>query len=207
MLNIDGIELWVGFIGRFNAYNLLTVYAVARELGVEKGDALRVISGLVPVNGRFETVRSDRGVVAIVDYAHTPDALQNVLDTIGEIRTPEQKLITVVGCGGNRDRAKRPVMARIAAAASDFVILTSDNPRTEDPVAILSEMKAGLERGQKAVSIVDRREAIDTAARMASPGDIILVAGKGHETYQVVGTERLHFDDKEELRRAFLEVK
>ncbi len=203
LLAIDGVEVWVHFIGRFNAYNLLTVYACARMLGVGKEDALRVLSTLTPVSGRFETVRSKGGVTAIVDYAHTPDALQNVLDTIAELRTPGQKLFTVVGCGGDRDAAKRPVMARIAASCSDFTILTSDNPRTEDPAAILAQMKAGLEPGQKAVSIIDRREAINAAAAMARPGDIILLAGKGHEDYQIVGTEKHHFDDREEIRKAF----
>ena len=203
LLAIDGVEVWVHFIGRFNAYNLLTVYACARMLGVEKEDALRVLSTLTPVSGRFETVRSKGGITAIVDYAHTPDALQNVLDTIAELRTPGQRLFAVVGCGGDRDAAKRPVMARIAAAGSDFAILTSDNPRTEEPAAILAQMKAGLEPGQKAVSIIDRREAISTAAAMARPGDIILIAGKGHEDYQIVGTEKHHFDDKEEIQKAF----
>ncbi len=204
LLMIDGVEVWVHFIGRFNAYNLLTVYACARMLGIEKEDALRVLSVLTPVSGRFETVRSKGGITAIVDYAHTPDALQNVLDTIAELRTPGQKLYTVVGCGGDRDAAKRPVMARIAASCSDFTILTSDNPRTEDPAAILEQMKAGLEPGQKAITIIDRREAINAAAAMARPGDIILLAGKGHEDYQIVGTEKHHFDDREEIRNAFL---
>lgn len=203
LLAIDGVEVWVHFIGRFNAYNLVTVYACARMLGVEKEDALRVSSMLTPVSGRFETVRSQSGVTAIVDYAHTPDALQNVLDTIAEIRSPEQKLYTVVGCGGDRDAAKRPVMARIAAENSDFAILTSDNPRTEDPAEILAQMKAGLSAAHKAVSIIDRREAINTAAAMARAGDIILIAGKGHETYQITGTEKRHFDDREEIRAAF----
>ncbi len=204
LLAIDGVELWVNFIGRFNAYNLLTVYACARMLGIERDDALRVISALVPVSGRFETVRSTGGVMAIVDYAHTPDALQNVLDTIAEIRTGGQKIFTVVGCGGNRDREKRPVMARIAAECSDFAILTSDNPRTEDPADILVQMRAGLDASHRAVGILDRREAIGTAVAMARPGDIILIAGKGHENYQIIGTETLHFDDREEVRKAFL---
>ncbi len=204
LLSIDGIELWVNFIGRFNAYNLLTVYACARELGIEKADALRVLSALTPVDGRFETMQSPKGITAIVDFAHTPDALQNVLDTIAEIRRKGQKLFTVVGCGGDRDTTKRPLMARIAASASDFAILTSDNPRTEDPACIISEMRAGLEPSHRAVGIVDRREAIRTAVAMASPGDIILVAGKGHETYQIIGTEKHHFDDREEGQKAFL---
>ncbi len=204
LLAIDGVEVWVNFIGRFNAYNLLTVYACARMLGVDRDDALRTISALVPVSGRFETVRSASGIMAIVDYAHTPDALQNVLDTIAEIRTGGQKLFTVVGCGGNRDREKRPVMARIAAECSDFAILTSDNPRTEDPADILAQMRTGLDASHRAVGILDRREAIGTAVAMARPGDIILVAGKGHENYQIIGTETRHFDDREEVRKAFL---
>ncbi len=203
LLAIDGIEVWAHFIGRFNAYNLLTVYACSRMLGIGKEDALRVLSTLTPVSGRFETVRSKGGITAIVDYAHTPDALQNVLDTIAELRTPGQRLYTVVGCGGDRDAAKRPIMARMAASGSDFAILTSDNPRTEDPAAILAQMKAGLEPGQKAVAIIDRREAINAAAAMARPGDIILIAGKGHEDYQIIGTEKHHFDDREEIRKAF----
>lgn len=204
LLEIDGTELWVNFTGRFNAYNLLTVYACALMLGVEKSEALRTISGLKPVSGRFEPVRSRGGITAIVDYAHTPDALQNVLDTIAGIRKPGQKLFTVVGCGGERDTTKRPVMARIAAAGSDFAILTSDNPRGEDPGEILAQMKSGLEAGHRAVCIIDRREAIRTAVAMSRSGDIILVAGKGHETYQIVGTERHHFDDREEVRKAFV---
>ncbi|MDR2890223.1 MAG: UDP-N-acetylmuramoyl-L-alanyl-D-glutamate--2,6-diaminopimelate ligase [Alistipes sp.] len=205
LLSIDGVELWVGFIGRFNAYNLLTVYACARELGVEKQEALRILSALTPVNGRFETIRATNGTTAIVDYAHTPDALQNVLDTIAEIKKPGQKVFAVVGCGGDRDASKRPVMARLAAAGSDMAILTSDNPRTEDPGEILSQMQAGLHPGDKAICIIDRREAIRAAVAMASADDIILVAGKGHETYQIVGTERLHFDDREEIQKAFLD--
>jgi UDP-N-acetylmuramoyl-L-alanyl-D-glutamate--2,6-diaminopimelate ligase len=204
LLSIDGVELWVSFIGRFNAYNLVTVYACMRELGVDKDEALRTVSALRPVSGRFETIRSAKGITAIVDYSHTPDALQNALDTIAEIRQPGQRIYTVVGCGGDRDRGKRPVMARIAASCSDFAILTSDNPRTEDPADILTQMKGGLDPGHRAVGIIDRREAIGTAVAMAAPGDIILIAGKGHETYQIVGTEIRHFDDREEVSKAFL---
>jgi UDP-N-acetylmuramoyl-L-alanyl-D-glutamate--2,6-diaminopimelate ligase len=204
LLAIDGTELWVNFIGRFNAYNLLTVHACLRELGIEKDEALRTLSALTPVNGRFETVRSAKGITAIVDYSHTPDALQNALDAIADIRRPGQRIFTVVGCGGNRDTAKRPLMARIAAEASHFTILTSDNPRGEDPSDIIAQMRAGLEADHRAVGIIDRREAINTAVAMAAPEDIILIAGKGHETYQIVGGERLHFDDREEVRKAFL---
>ncbi len=203
LLSMDDVELWVGFIGRFNAYNLVTVYAILRELGIGKDEALRIISGLKPVSGRFETIRSAKGITAIVDYAHTPDALQNALDTIAEIRRPGQRLFTVVGCGGERDTAKRPVMARIAAECSDFVLLTSDNPRSEDAADILAQMRTGLEPSHRALGIIDRREAISTAVAMASPGDIILVAGKGHETYQIIGAEKRHFDDREEVRKAF----
>jgi UDP-N-acetylmuramoyl-L-alanyl-D-glutamate--2,6-diaminopimelate ligase len=203
LLAMDGTELWVGFIGRFNAYNLVTVYAVLRELGVEKEAALKILSSLKPVSGRFETIYSAKGITAIVDYAHTPDALQNVLDTINDIRRPGQRLFTVVGCGGDRDTTKRPTMARIAATESDFTLLTSDNPRTEDATDILAQMRTGLEPSHRAVSIVDRHEAISAAVAMASPGDIILIAGKGHETYQIIGTEKRHFDDREEVRDAF----
>jgi UDP-N-acetylmuramoyl-L-alanyl-D-glutamate--2,6-diaminopimelate ligase len=204
LLSLDGTELWTRFIGRFNAYNLVTVYGCALMLGADRGEVLRVLSSLGAVRGRFETVRCEsRGITAIVDYAHTPDALQNVLDTIAEIRGPEQRLFTVVGCGGDRDATKRPVMARIAAQNSDVAIFTSDNPRSEDPAEILAQMKAGLESGQKAITILDRREAINAAATIATEGDIILIAGKGHETYQIIGGETHHFDDREEIRRAF----
>lgn len=203
LIALDGRELWVRFTGRFNAGNLATVYACARMLGMEKDETLRLVSTLSPVSGRFETIASDSGVTAIIDYAHTPDALRNVLETIDGIRKPGQKVYTVAGCGGDRDAAKRPLMARIAASGSDFAILTSDNPRTEDPAEILDQMRAGLEPGQRAITIIDRREAIRAAAAMASPGDIILIAGKGHENYQIIGTEKHHFDDREEIRAAF----
>lgn len=203
LLNIDGNELWVKFIGRFNAYNLLAVYAAARLLGAEKEEVLRALSSLNPVDGRFQTIRSGDGITAIVDYAHTPDALQKAIDTINEIRTPEQKLYILAGCGGDRDRTKRPVMGRIAAAGGDLAILTSDNPRSEDPAAIIDEMKADIGPGAKYLSICDRAEAIKTAVMMASPGDIILVAGKGHETYQIIGDVRHHLDDREEIEAAF----
>ncbi|MDR0907956.1 MAG: UDP-N-acetylmuramoyl-L-alanyl-D-glutamate--2,6-diaminopimelate ligase [Rikenellaceae bacterium] len=204
LLSLDGTELWTRFIGRFNAYNLVTVYGCALLLGADRGEVLRVLSSLGAVRGRFETVSCPkRGITAIVDYAHTPDALQNVLETIAEIRTPEQRIFTVVGCGGDRDATKRPEMARIAAQNSDVTIFTSDNPRSEDPLAILAQMKTGLEAGDKAITIPNRREAIDTAATLATEGDIILIAGKGHETYQIIGGETHHFDDREEIRRAF----
>lgn len=203
LLGIDSEEVWVKFLGRFNAYNILSVYAVARLLGAEKSEVLRVLSSLGAVNGRFEYLRSAKGVTAIVDYAHTPDALSNVISTINEIRTPEQKLYVVVGCGGNRDAAKRPVMAHIAASQSDLAVLTSDNPRKENPEDILVQMKTGIAPADKYIAITDRREAIKTAVMMAAPGDIILVAGKGHETYQDVDGVKHHFDDKEEIAAAF----
>ncbi len=165
-------------------------------------EVLRVLSELGAVDGRFQSIRSAEGVTAIVDYAHTPDALQNVIGTINEIRTPEQKLYVVVGCGGNRDAAKRPVMARIAAEGGDMAVLTSDNPRLEDPEAIIAEMKAGLDPTSRYVAIVNRREAISAAVAMARPGDIVLVAGKGHETYQDAGGVKTHFDDREEVQKA-----
>lgn len=202
-LDLDGAEVWGGFLGRFNAYNLTAVYAAASLLGAPREEVLRVLSGLKPVDGRFEYIRSPQGVTAIVDYAHTPDALQNVIDTINEIRRPGQKLYIVVGCGGNRDAAKRPKMAKIAAAGGDMTILTSDNPRLEDPAAIIEEMKAGLGAGDRYIAITDRHEAIKTAVVLARPHDIILVAGKGHETYQDAGGVKRHFDDKEELAQAF----
>lgn len=203
LLELDGREIWVKFIGLFNAYNLLAVYSASILLGSDRDEVLRAMSELVPVSGRFEFVRSRAGVTGIVDYAHTPDALTNILAAIHEIRTPEQRLYTVIGCGGDRDRTKRPVMAKIAAEGSTMVILTSDNPRSEKPEDILNEMKTGLPPTAKHLIITDRREAIKAACALTSPGDIILVAGKGHETYQIIGDEKLHFDDREELKKAF----
>ena len=203
LLDIDGQEVWVKFIGKFNAYNLLSVYAAAVLLGSNRDEVLTILSELVPVSGRVEFVRSHEGMTGIVDYAHTPDALANILATINEIRTPDQNLYTVVGCGGNRDKTKRPVMAKIAGENSDRVFLTSDNPRFEKPEDILDDMKAGLDPTMKALVITDRREAIKTAVALAKPGDIVLVAGKGHETYQSIEGVKHHFDDKEELNNAF----
>ena len=205
LISLNGHEIETLFSGRFNASNLTAVYGAACLLGWGDGELPVDMSRLVPVAGRFQTFRSADGVTAIVDYAHTPDALVNVLDTINEIRRPAQRVITVCGAGGDRDRGKRPIMAAEAAARSWRVILTSDNPRSEDPAAIIREMKAGLsdEAAARTLSNVDRREAIRMAAQMAAPGDVILLAGKGHEDYQVVGTEKLHFDDREEIREAF----
>ena len=203
LLRIDGQEVWVGLVGRFNAYNLLAVYGAAVLLGFERNEVLRVVSTLRAVSGRFEFVRAANGTTAVVDYAHTPDALENVIQTIEEIRTPAQKLIVVCGCGGDRDRTKRPEMAQIAVKYADTAIFTSDNPRHESPEAILDEMAAGLEPGARFLRIADRAEAIRTAVMLSQPGDILLVAGKGHETYQIIGDQKHHFDDKEEVRKAF----
>lgn len=203
LLRIDGQEVWVGLLGRFNAYNLLAVYGTAVLLGLDRGEVLRVLSTLRPVSGRFEIVRAANGTTAVVDYAHTPDALENVLRTIEEIRTPQQQLLVVCGCGGDRDRTKRPEMAQIAVQYASTAIFTSDNPRHESPEAILDEMVAGLDPGTRYLRIADRAEAIRTAVMLSHPGDVILVAGKGHETYQIIGDVKHHFDDREEVRRAF----
>jgi len=207
LLNIDGVDVYTHFIGGFNACNLLAVYSAAILLGVEKEIALTVLSGLLPVSGRFETINMNN-VTAIVDYAHTPDALINVLQTINEIRGNEQNLITVVGAGGDRDKTKRPIMAKVSAKYSDKVILTSDNPRTEKPEQIIEEMYAGIENHEikKVLKIADRREAIKTACLLARRGDIILIAGKGHETYQEINGVKNHFDDKEVVKEALLMI-
>lgn len=206
LLRIDDREVWVALPGRFNAYNLLEVYGAARLLGFDRDEVLRVLSALHSVAGRFEVIRAGDGTTAVVDYAHTPDALENVIRTIEEVRTPEQQLIVVCGCGGDRDRTKRPEMAAIAAKYASTAVFTSDNPRHESPEAILDEMTAGLEPSARCLRIVDRAEAIRTAAMLARPGDIVLVAGKGHEDYQIVGDEKRHFDDREEVRKAFATI-
>ena len=205
LLNIDGHEIWTRFVGRFNASNLLAVYATAVSLEQKEEEVLTQISDLAPVAGRFDAVRSMDGKLAIVDYAHTPDALKNVLAAITEIRTRNEQVITVVGAGGDRDKTKRPEMAKEALLASDKVILTSDNPRTEEPAQIIKDMEAGVEPQYKSkvVSIENRREAIKTAVLLAQPGDIILVAGKGHENYQEINGVKHHFDDKEVLKEFF----
>lgn len=204
-LEMDGREVFVQFVGRFNVSNLLAVYAAAVLLGVEPDEALVQLSAMKPVNGRFESIRSPKGVTAIVDYAHTPDALVNVLQTINDVLQHRGECWTVCGAGGNRDRGKRPIMAKVAVENSDRVIITSDNPRFEDPQAIIDDMLAGLseEQRQSVLSIVDRREAIRTACMLAKPGDVILVAGKGHEDYQIVQGVKHHFDDHEVVREAF----
>jgi len=205
-IRIDGEEMWTRFIGEFNASNLLAVYASAVLLGADKKEVLRVLSGLGPVPGRLEVVRGNVPVIGIVDYAHTPDALMNVIETINRVRRGSGRLITVVGAGGDRDRKKRPIMASICAGGSDRVILTSDNPRSEDPESIIDEMEAGItpEQRPRVLRITDRREAIRTAVMMANSGDVILVAGKGHETYQEIKGVRHHFDDREELAKALM---
>lgn len=204
LLDIDDIEVSVRFVGRFNVSNLLAVYGVALGLGIEKVEILRVLSTLHPVNGRFEAIHSPNGFAAIVDYAHTPDALENVLSAIRDI-VRDGRVITVCGAGGNRDKGKRPLMAQEAARQSDRVIITSDNPRFEEPQAIINDMLAGLDAEQmkKTLAIADRREAIRTATMLAERGDIILVAGKGHEPYQEIQGVKHHFDDHEEIRAAF----
>lgn len=200
LININGKDVWTRLVGRFNAYNLLAIYATTRLCGIDEMEALTQLSNLQAAEGRFEYVTGE-GKTAIVDYAHTPDALKNVLQTINDIRLDNQKLITVVGCGGDRDSSKRPVMANIAANMSDTVILTSDNPRTEDPEKILNDMEEGLNNTLKGktIRITNRQQAIKTACKLAQNGDIILVAGKGHEKYQDINGVKHHFDDKEEL--------
>ena len=205
LLLLDDKEVWTKFTGDFNAYNLLAVYASACLLGLDKEEVLRCMSLLVPVSGRFETIISKEGVVAVVDYAHTPDAVENVLSTIKGLKGTNNVVITVVGAGGDRDKTKRPEMADAACRYSDRVILTSDNPRSEEPEAILADMRAGVkeEYKNKVLSITDRREAIRTALMLASKGDIVLIAGKGHENYQEIKGVKHHFDDKEVVNEVF----
>ena len=202
LLSIDNKEVWTKLIGKFNAYNLLAIYAIAVELGEDSEEVLTAISQLDNVTGRFDHFSSDTGVITVVDYAHTPDALKNVLETINDIRTGNEKLITVVGCGGDRDKGKRPEMAKISCELSDKVVLTSDNPRTEKPEDIIADMEAGVpgEYYNKTVSITDREQGIKSACQEASPGDIILIAGKGHETYQEVMGVKHDFDDSEKAK-------
>ncbi|MFH6935685.1 UDP-N-acetylmuramoyl-L-alanyl-D-glutamate--2,6-diaminopimelate ligase [Flavobacterium sp. YO12] len=202
LLKVNDNEVWVKLIGTFNAYNVLAIYGTAVELGMDSLEALRLLSDLESVSGRFQYIVTDSKITAIVDYAHTPDALENVLKTIEDIRTKNEQLITVVGCGGNRDKTKRPIMAKIATDLSDKAILTSDNPRNEDPEVILDEMEKGVEAHnyKKILRITDRKQAIKTACQLAQPNDIILIAGKGHETYQEINGVRHHFDDMETVK-------
>jgi UDP-N-acetylmuramoyl-L-alanyl-D-glutamate--2,6-diaminopimelate ligase len=197
LLKINDHEVWVRLIGTFNAYNLLAIYGTAVELGMESLEVLRLLSELESVSGRFQYIISNEKITAIVDYAHTPDALENVLKTINAIRTKNEQLITVVGCGGDRDKTKRPVMANIASELSDKIIITSDNPRTENPETIIEEMERGVapQNYKKTVSIIDRKQAIKAACQLAQANDIILIAGKGHETYQEINGIRHDFDD------------
>lgn len=205
LLDINNTEVNVQFIGRFNAYNLLAVYGAANLLGKKPEDILLQLSTLRPVSGRFDSLRSPEGYTAIVDYAHTPDALTNVLDAINDVLKGRGKVITVVGAGGNRDKGKRPIMAKESVRQSDKVIITSDNPRFEEPQDIINDMLAGLNKDEmkKVVAITDRKEAIRTACMMASQGDVILIAGKGHENYQDIKGVKYHFDDKEIVREIF----
>ena len=204
-LDINGKEVGVQFIGKFNVSNLLAVYGAAIMLGKKPEDILVILSTLKSISGRLEPIRSPEGYTAIVDYAHTPDALENVLNTINEVLNGKGKVITVCGAGGNRDKGKRPIMAQTAAKLSDKVIITSDNPRFEEPQDIINDMLAGLDNKQmkKVVSIVDRKEAIRTASMMAEKGDVILIAGKGHEDYQEIKGVKHHFDDREVVREIF----
>jgi UDP-N-acetylmuramoyl-L-alanyl-D-glutamate--2,6-diaminopimelate ligase len=202
LLKVNGNEVWVKLIGTFNAYNLLAIYGTAVELGLDSLEVLRLMSELESVSGRFQYIVSNANITAIVDYAHTPDALENVLNTINDVRTNNEQLITVVGCGGNRDTAKRPLMANIATELSDKVILTSDNPRNEEPETIIHEMEKGIQAQnlKKVLSIIDRFQAIKTACQLAQPNDIILIAGKGHETYQEIKGIRHDFDDMKNVK-------
>ena len=208
LMKVNGTEVFTQLVGGFNASNLLAIYGAATALGFDKNELLVEISKLHGANGRFDMVYSEQGIIGIVDYAHTPDALENVLKTINEVRCHKETLITVVGCGGNRDATKRPEMAAVAVKMSDRVILTSDNPRNEDPDEIIRQMKAGVDAtdSRKVLSITNRREAIRTAVALAQHGDIILLAGKGHENYQEINGVKNHFDDKEELSKAFKEA-
>ena len=209
LISVDGTEVWTKLIGVFNIYNLTAIIATAELLGLEKLETLTIISELESVSGRFEYVISEDGITAIIDYAHTPDALKNVLETINDIRTGNEKVITVVGCGGDRDKTKRPKMANIASQLSSQAIFTSDNPRTENPQTILDKMEVGVssENYRKTLTVLDRRQAIKTACKLSEVGDIILIAGKGHEDYQEINGVRAHFDDLEEVKNCFNQLK
>lgn len=204
LLQINKVDVWVQLIGDFNAYNILSVYAIANQFGFEDYEVLTALSMLSSAEGRFQFIRSDEKITAIVDYAHTDDALKNVLSTINKIRSNAEQLITVIGCGGDRDKSKRPLMARVACDLSTQVILTSDNPRSENPDLIIEDMLAGLDpvQNKKVLVITDRKQAIKTACRLANETDIVLVAGKGHEKYQEIKGEKIPFDDMEELKNS-----
>ncbi|NVK52743.1 MAG: UDP-N-acetylmuramoyl-L-alanyl-D-glutamate--2,6-diaminopimelate ligase [Flavobacteriaceae bacterium] len=205
LLTVNGVEVWSKLIGTFNAYNLLAIVGVADTCGLEHMEVLRLVSELESVSGRFQYAISKSGIIAIVDYAHTPDALKNVLETITDIKQSTEKIITVVGCGGDRDKSKRPKMAMIASQLSNQAIFTSDNPRTEDAQTIIDEMEIGVAKENigKTLAIVDRKQAIKTACKLSESGDVILIAGKGHENYQEINGERFHFDDLEVVTACF----
>jgi len=205
-LNFNGKEIWTSLIGEFNAYNLLLVFAIASELEIERDKTLKAISFLNRVKGRFEVIKSDSGIFFIIDYAHTPDALENVLKTINNIRTKNERLICVFGCGGNRDRSKRSEMGNIASENSTLTIITSDNPRTENPESIIKDIEKGIKphNFSKYISIIDRKEAIKTAIKFAEAKDIVLVAGKGHENFQEINGEKIYFDDKEVIKELLI---
>ena len=209
LITAAGIEVWTKLIGVFNIYNLTAIIATAELLGLEKLEVLTIVSQLDSVSGRFEYIVSSDGVTAIIDYAHTPDALKNVLETINDIRTGSEHVLTVLGCGGDRDKMKRPKMANIAAQLSSQVIFTSDNPRTENPQTILEEMEEGVspENEKKTLTVLNRKQAIKTACKLSKTGDIILIAGKGHENYQEINGIRTHFDDLEEVQNCFNQLK
>ena len=208
LLSIDNQEVWTKLIGNFNAYNLLAIYATAELLGLDRLTILKIISELENVDGRFQHAVSKNGIISIVDYAHTPDALKNVLETINAIRTHNEQLITVVGCGGDRDKTKRPKMGNIASALSNQVVFTSDNPRSENPDEIINDIEAGVtpENYKKTISITDRKQAIKTACKLANQGDIILIAGKGHESYQIIGDIKSDFDDFKTVNELLTEL-
>lgn len=208
LLQIDGEEVWFKMVGTFNAYNLLAVYAAGMLLEQDKHKILTSLSKLTGAKGRFDYIVAQNKIIGIVDYAHSPDAIQNILSTIHDIRKGNEKVITVIGCGGDRDKTKRPIMAKAACEWSDKVILTSDNPRSEDPAKIIKDMEEGVDAAfrRHVLSIVDRREAIKTACMLAKPGDIVLVAGKGHEKYQEINGVKNHFDDMEQLVELFKEM-
>jgi UDP-N-acetylmuramoyl-L-alanyl-D-glutamate--2,6-diaminopimelate ligase len=209
LVKVQGQEVWTNLVGEFNTQNLLAVYAVAELLGESSMDILKELSLLKPIRGRFETFQSDESITVVIDYAHSPDALENVLETINKIRTKNETLITIVGCGGNRDREKRPMIGKKAAALSDKVIFTSDNPRDEDPALIISEIMEGvaLEDFKKVLKVTQREEAIAVAGNLANQGDVVLIAGKGHETYQEIEGKKIPFNDLEIAQKIFLNTK
>ena len=208
LLKINDYEVWTKLIGAFNAYNLAAIFACANVLGLKSEEVLKLISNLDSVNGRFEFFKTESNVTVIIDYAHTPDALKNILETINDIRTKNERFITVIGCGGDRDKIKRPKMGKIASVLCTTVIFTSDNPRSEDPELIIAEMEKGVDpqNFNKIISITNRKQAIKTACKLACPGDIILVAGKGHESFQDINGKKIHFNDIEVAHECLKEL-